>query len=213
MSLVKNYQEIILKIVNNYLHKFPVYKSEDFKQDVWVKIIEKEDKIVANYKNNAQKVVTFESYLGRTVINICKDLGTREYAKVHQKQQNQIDIQETRNISAESCEDNVEEHTQTLLMRINKALEHKSFEKSKAKIRLYMDLKQGDIDKKSIKNVFVEINEKIVNKSIKKLRRAKNEIDIFEAITMMSGKTAKTEQRWFNYQLAKLREMVNPSNK
>lgn len=99
------------------------------------------------------------------------------------------------------------------MARIDKALEHKSFEKSKAKIQLYINLKQGNIDKKNIKIVFEQANEKIINKSIKKLKRAKNEIDIFEAITIISGKTAKTEQRWFNYQLAKLREMVNAGKK
>jgi len=143
-------------------------------------------------------------------MNVCRDLGTREYAKAHQTQQNQIDIQETRNISAESQEESREEYKQKLLARISKALEHKSFEKSKSKIILYMNLKQGNINKQNMQLVFEKASEKNINKAIKKLKKAKNEIDVFDAITVISGKTAKTEQRWFNYQLAKLREIVHP---
>lgn len=213
MSLVKNYQEVILKVVNNYLKKFSIYKSDDFRQDVWLQIIEREHKIMTSYNMNAKGSVIFESYLGRAVINICKDLGTRKYAKIHQNEQKQIDIQETKNISDSNGEESKDELMQKLFTRIDVALENKSFEKSKDKIRLYMDLKKGYINKKDIKNIFINVEEKKINKTIKIMRKAKNELEIFEAISLISGKTADTERRWFNYQLQKIRNLVNPDNK
>ena len=211
MHIVKQHQIFIEQIVQTYLKRFKLYNSGDFLQDLLLNLLEKESEIWTSYQQKNKNKVPFKSYLARAVWNECIDLGKKKYAKQYQQAINQVDIQN--NLQIKSIRDpyeNDDDEREILMNRIQTALESKRLKKNRSKIELFLNLKKGStISREDLEKCFPNSPNHAVQKCLKKLRNAKTETQKYQAIAQISGKSYETEQRWFNYQLSKIRELIN----
>lgn len=211
MNLVKEHQKFIESIVQTYLRRFKIFPSGDFLQDVLLNILERESEIIHSFQEKNKNKVPFKSYLARTVWNECIDLGKNKYARLYQDAVNHIDISSSLHLPpiAPSQEEE-EEDQEHLLQRIQQALDSKRLKKNKRKIELFLNLKKGsNINREELEKCFPDSPQSALQMCLKKLKNAKNETQKYQAIAQISGKNHETEQRWFNYQLTKIREYLN----
>ena len=211
MRIVEQHQNFIEQITQTYLKRFKLYNPGDFLQDVLLNLLEKESEIWNSYQQKNKNKVPFKSYLARTVWNECIDLGKKKYAKQYKQAVNQIDIHTTPQVkSVRDHMQDEEDEREILMKRIQTALESKRLKKNRLKIELFLNLKKGSsISREDLEKCFPNSPNNAVQKCLNKLKNAKTEAQKYQAIAQISGKSYETEQRWFNYQLSKIRELIN----
>lgn len=211
MKFIQTHENLIKGIVRNYLQRFPMYQVLDFQQDIFLKLLEKETRIQQKYKENMQGLVSFENYLARVVWNECKNLGQRKYDKQYQINKQILDIQEYNTSKMPYENSSLEEDTayQTFKSRIEKALKHQKMQKQQQKISLYINLKnKEEISVTEIQQVFPEANQEVIQDCLAEIQKAKNDKHFYRILAKLSGKKPETEQRWFNEQIHRIRDII-----
>jgi len=210
MRIVEQHQPFIENIIHTYLRRFKIYDSGDFVQDVLLLLLEKESDLWHAYQRKNKNQVPFKSYLARSVWNTCIDLGKKKYAKQYQQTQNMVDIQQVSPLKTARDHQDEEEEREQLMQRIKQALASKRLKKNRPKIELFLNVKKGKpIQQKDLEECFPGSPLNVLQKCLKKLKNAKTETQKYQAIAQITGKKYETEQRWFNYQLSKIREILN----
>lgn len=205
--LFDRHQAQITQIIQNYLKKFSLYQGEDFFQDVYLILLEKEEKILESHAKSPLGI-PLESYLARSVWNICVDLGKGKYALSFRQAQNALSLDEVHKVT-EAQEQREKENQEEMLARVHKALSSKKLSKNRLKVELYLQLKNGqEVQKKDLAICFPESSAANQEKCYQALKKAKTEKEKYQVLSQLSGKNYESEQRWLNYQIHKIRELV-----
>ena len=214
MSMIESHKPFIEHIIKNYLRKFSIYASEDFLQDAWLQLLEKEDSILQRFEKNAKDIVPFQSYLGRAVWNVCIDLGKKKYAFHFENSLQTNGLEKISNqMEVQVEEETQEDFNKEVFRRIQIALESKNFRKTRKKIELFLNIKkEAPVSYQDLSLNFPLSSPQELKQCLEKLNVAENEREKFQLLASLSGKNYESEQRWFNYQIHKIRELLKKSS-